>query len=541
MMLAVREPVTLKPSALNPVTSGSLGTEQLHLLEEITRKINQGSSLEDTFNLIYDRLNAFVPYNRIAVAMADEQRERLQIIAAKSDGKVVLGRGYSGVIAGSSLEPLIREGRIRVINDLQDYLEQKPSSESTRLIVREGMKSSLTLPLLIDGKPVGVMFFSSRQAGAYHSEHEELLRSIVGHMAIAVERSRLIDGLRERTEFLENILLNSLDAIVVVDAKDRVKTWNEGARRIFGYSAQQAAGMAYEVLLVPEDRGSSEVLRVRETIEREGYIRNHECVRLTQDGRRVVVQETSTLLKDKRGRPIGRSSIIRDITDVKKMQQELVRTQSLAVVGELAATVAHEIKNPLAGMSGAIQVLAEGMPKNDSRRGVIREILDQVKRLDTTVRELMDFARPITPVLQQVELRESLSSVWSLLSLQPGAKAIRFTLESPASVTPRVDPHLMRRVWMNLLQNAIEAMPKGGDLSVRVTGGNPATVEVRDSGAGIDPANVEKIWRPFFTTKTRGTGLGLPITKKIIEAHGGRIWCETEPRKKTSFFVEIPQ
>jgi two-component system NtrC family sensor kinase len=264
-------------------------------------------------------------------------------------------------------------------------------------------------------------------------------------------------------------------------------------------------------------------------------------VRLTQDGRRVVVQETSTLLKDKRGRPIGRSSIIRDLTDVKKMQQELVRTQSLAVVGELAATVAHEIKNPLAGMSGAIQVLAEGMAKNDSRREVIGEILDQVKRLDTTVRELLDFARPITPVLQPVEIRESFSSVWSLLSLQPGAKSIRFSLESAPSVSPRVDPHLMRRVWMNLLQNAIEAMPRGGELLVRVTGGDPVKVEVRDSGAGIDPANSEKIWRPFFTTKTRGTGLGLPITKKIIEAHGGRIWCETEPKKRTSFFVEIPQ
>src|SRR6185503_17674065 len=185
---------------------------QIHLLEAITRKINLGASQEETFDLIYDRLHAFVPYNRIAVALTDEARERLHIIAAKSDGKVVLGKGYSGVIAGSSLEPLIREGKIRVINDLQDYLEKKPSSDSTRLIVREGMKSSLTLPLLIDGKPVGVMFFSSRSAGAYRPEHEDFLRNIVGHMSIAVERARLVDGLRERTEFLENILQNSLDA-----------------------------------------------------------------------------------------------------------------------------------------------------------------------------------------------------------------------------------------------------------------------------------------------------------------------------------------
>jgi PAS domain S-box-containing protein len=514
---------------------------RVQLLEEITRKINLGASLEDTFNLIYERLHAFVPYNRIAVAMADEAGERLLIIAAKSDGKVVLGRGYSGVIAGSSLEPLLREGRIRVINDLQEYLEKKPSSDSTRLIVREGMKSSLTLPLLMDGKPVGVMFFSSRSAGIYRPEHEEFLRNIVGHMAIAVERSRLIDGLRERTEFLENILNNSLEAIVVVDAQNRIKTWNEGARLIFGYSAEEAIGQSTEILMRPEDRGTPEATRIKEQVERDGFIRNHECERLTKDGRRIVVQVSSTLLKDKKGRPIGRSTIMSDVTDLKTMQQELVRTQSLAVVGELAATVAHEIKNPLAGISGAIQVLAEGMPKNDGRREIVSEILDQVKRLDTTVRELLNFARPITPRFQELDLAESIASVWKMLAPQSEAKAIRFTLEVEPGAHVHADPHLLRQVWTNLFQNAIEAMPKGGEVLARVRVGDGVRVEIRDTGNGIDPLAVEKIWRPFFTTKTRGTGLGLPIVKKIVEAHNGRIWCESEPSKGTAFFVEIPQ
>jgi len=514
---------------------------RVQLLEEITRKINLGASLEDTFNLIYDRLHAFVPYNRIAVALADQAGERLFIIAAKSDGKVVLGRGYSGVIAGSSLEPLLREGRIRVINDLQEYLAKKPSSDSTRLIVREGMKSSLTLPLLMDGKPVGVMFFSSRSAGIYRPEHEEFLRNIVGHMAIAVERSRLIDGLRERTEFLENILNNSLEAIVVVDAQNRIKTWNEGARLIFGYSAEEAIGQSTEILLLPEHRGTSEATRIQTDVERDGFVRNLECERLTKDGRRIIVQVSSTLLKDKKGRPIGRSTIMSDVTDLKTMQQELVRTQSLAAVGELAATVAHEIKNPLAGISGAIQVLAEGMPKNDGRREIVSEILDQVKRLDTTVRDLLNFARPITPRLQELDLAESITSVWTMLAPQSEAKSIRFALESEPGARVQADPHLLRQVWVNLFQNAIEAMPKGGELRARIRVGDGLRVEIRDTGNGIDPLTVEKIWRPFFTTKTRGTGLGLPFVKKIVEAHDGRIWCESELSKGTTFFVEIPQ
>jgi PAS domain S-box-containing protein len=533
--------VDMSPLSSSTTTRGVSENARINLLEAITQRINLGASLQETFNLIYERLGEFVPYNRIAVAMADEAGDRLSIIAAKSDGKVVLGRGYTGRISGSSLEPLLREGRIRIINDLQDYLERKPSSESTRLIVREGMRSSLTLPLLIDGKPVGVMFFSSRAAGIYRAEHEHFLRNIVGHMAIAVERARLVDGLRERTEYLENILENSQDAIVVVDGQNRIKTWNEGARSVFGYTADEAVGQPYELLLNDDARKTDEARRIPDLLEKQGFLRRCECIRRHKNGGRLVVEITATLLKDKNGRTIGRSCITRDITDLKAMQQEVVRTQSLAAVGEMAATVAHEIKNPLAGISGAIQVLAEGMAKNDGRREVVGEILDQVRRLDTTVRDLLDFARPITPRLQVVDLRESITSVWRMLAPQSEAKGIRFSVEGDADARIAGDPHLLRQVWVNLFQNAIEAMPKGGELRSVVKAGQKILVEIRDSGNGIDPSSVDGIWRPFYTTKTRGTGLGLPIVRKIIEAHGGRVWCESEPRKGSSFFVEIPQ
>jgi signal transduction histidine kinase len=314
---------------------------------------------------------------------------------------------------------LIRQGKPRVINDLPDYLAKKPSSESTRLIVKEGMRSSLTLPLLVQGNPSGVMFFSSREAGAYREKHEEFLRSIVGHVAIAVERVRLIDAFR----------------------------------------------------------------------------RQHE---------------------------------------------ELVRSQSLAVIGELAATVAHEIKNPLAGMSGAIQILRDGMPPDDERREIIGEVLAQIGRLDNTVRDLLMFARPATPSRQEVSLRESIASAWSLLSQQPGVDHVRFHMNGMDGVVLNADAALLHQVWLNLLQNAVEAMPEGGDLRVRVTQGERVRIEVRDTGMGMDSASLAKVFRPFFSTKTRGTGLGLAISRKIVEAHGGTIRLESAPRRGTTVVVEIP-
>jgi PAS domain S-box-containing protein len=517
-------------------TSGDLS--RLRLLDEIVLSLNRGNSLEEVFNLIFERLEPFVPYHRIAVALMDARKDRLSILCARSDGKLVMGKGYSGQIAGSSLEPLVREGRTRIINDLQAYLASKPESESTRLIVKEGMRSSLTLPLLVDGAPIGVMFFSSRQAGTYRPAHEDFLRSIVGHMAMAVEKSRLIDALREKGEYLESILQNSADAIVAVDPQNRIRTWNEGARRMFGYAAADAVGRDYE-MLIPED-GRSEARAIRERIEREGFVKDYESVRLTQDGRPLTVNVTSTALHDKAGRALGRASIIRDVTHLKRLQQDLVTSQSLAAVGELAATVAHEIKNPLAGISGAIQILSEGTPAGDLRRGIMKEILDQIERLDRTVRDLLTFARPATPAREEVDLGDSLQRAWTLLSAQPAAAGVRFSVEGGSGVRVTADPHLLHQVWLNLFQNAVEAMPKGGELTARVRNGSPALVEVSDSGAGFPADQVERIFKPFFTTKTRGTGLGLPITRKNLEAHGGRIRAESRPGR-TTFYVEMPR
>jgi len=523
-----------------PFAPDTDGHGQLRFLNEITESLNLGESVEDVFNLVYDRLRDFIPYNRIAIAVADDRRERLSIVAARSDGKLVLGKGYAGVIAGSSLEPLLQDGTIRILNDLQDYLEHKPSSESTRLIVREGMRSSLTLPLVVRGKPIGVMFFSSREAKAYRPEHADFLRAIVGHMAIAVERSRLADALREKTEYLENLLQNSADAIVSVDVHNCIRTWNEGARRIFGYDASEVVGRDYSLFVPAEEVAGGEATRIKERVERDGFVKDYECVRMTRDGRRITVNVTSTLLRDKQGRPIGRSSIVRDVTHVKKLQQDLLNTQSLAAVGELAATVAHEIKNPLAGISGAIQVLREAIPEESGRREIVGEILEQIHRLDSTVRDLLSFSRPATPSRQDLDLGESMAKAWSLLSAQPAAAGVRFSLDG-GGVRAQADAQLLQQVWLNLFQNAIEAMPKVGDLAVRVTDGNPVRIEIRDSGAGIDPAHAARIFKPFFSTKTRGTGLGLAITKKIIEAHGGSIRAESRPGKGTSVFVEIPR
>jgi PAS domain S-box-containing protein len=533
---------------LDPVSASSAiipfpdDASRIDLLSDLTQSLNLGRSLEEVFDLIYERLRRFVPYNRIAVAVTDPACRRLSILVARSDGKMVLGNGYSGPVLGSSLEPLLRSGRPRILNDLRAYLERKPSSESTRLIVREGMRSSFTLPLLVQGKPVGVMFFSSRQAGVYAPEHEEFLRGVAGHMAIVIERTRLVDELREKTEYLESILNNSAEAIIVTDVQNRIRTWNEGARRIFGYEADEAVGKDAGMLLPSEGGNGSEEQRSRDAEREQAFVPVEECETRTKDGRRVLVSGTSSVLRDKKGRVIGRSSILRDVTEMKRLQEELSRARSMAAVGELAATVAHEIKNPLAGISGAVQILRETMPEDDSRRQTVAEILEQIRRLDRTVRDLLIFARPATPVRQEVDLGETLRRAWALVAPPAEAAGVRFAVDGAEGVLVSADPQLLQQVWVNLFQNAIEAMSQGGELRVRVLPeAGRVRVEVRDSGPGIDPAHLGSVFKPFFSTKVRGTGLGLAISRKIVEAHGGRIGLSSAPGRGTTVSVEIPR
>jgi formate hydrogenlyase transcriptional activator len=172
------------------------------VVEQLLEQLNMGHSLEDLLDSIYENLRGAMPYNRIAVALLDKAGTVLTAITCRTDGEVFLPPGYAAKIQGSTLEALLHTGQPRIINDLDQYLSAKPKSASTRLIVQEGMKSSLTLPLLAEGRPIGVVFFSSRQRDSYVEAHAALLKSLAGPIAISVEKAELIAELKQRNEAL---------------------------------------------------------------------------------------------------------------------------------------------------------------------------------------------------------------------------------------------------------------------------------------------------------------------------------------------------
>ncbi|QDU52325.1 sigma-54-dependent Fis family transcriptional regulator [Gimesia panareensis] len=187
---------------MNKHTLPHARAEYNRLTEQLLEQLNMGLGFEELFNSVYDQLHGIVPYNRIAVALLEEPTKLLRLTSCRSDGDISLKVGYAAHLKGSTLAPLLETGQPRIIDDLDEYLSNKRKSPSTELILREGMKSSLTLPLLSDGKPIGVIFFSSRKKYIYTLEHATLLRQLAGHIAISIEKARRLHELQQKNREL---------------------------------------------------------------------------------------------------------------------------------------------------------------------------------------------------------------------------------------------------------------------------------------------------------------------------------------------------
>jgi signal transduction histidine kinase len=228
--------------------------------------------------------------------------------------------------------------------------------------------------------------------------------------------------------------------------------------------------------------------------------------------------------------------------------EQMKRADRLASIGEMAAGIAHEIKNPLAGIAGVIQVLKKDQAIGDQRRVVLDEVLSQVERMDKAVRNLLSFARPPEPKMTLVDINELIGKLLDFLAPQFAKNGIAAERKlSPGMPWLTLDPDLVQQALINIALNAIQAMPDGGRFAVETRAAKPGpdtegSVEVvfRDTGKGITQDNLNRIFSPFFTTRQQGTGLGLSITQRIIEQHGGEIAVISSPGKGATFTITFP-
>ena len=342
--------------------------------------------------------------------------------------------------------------------------------------------------------------------------------------------------------FFQNIVQDAGDAIISLDYDGLIRSWNQSAREIYGYTADEMIGQTVDRLTPPDLLAEHEPRKLMQDVLRRGFIRNYETRRVRKDGAIINVRISRSLLRDAHGNVIGSSAIVSDITTQKQIESRLIQAEKLAAIGQAAAGIAHEVRNALAGISGVVQVLKRSKAWEELPQGFSEEVDLQVARIAQIVNDLLTYARPGTLNAQKANLHEVLDR--ALRAASAGPDASHKTLKrayAPGELTADVDSGRLEQAFTNLATNAYQAMEPGGVLNVTTERNNGIIkISFSDTGRGMPPEIQGRAFEAFFTTKVRGTGLGLPIVRNIVEAHKGTVDVRSDERKGTTVTLTIP-
>ena len=361
------------------------------------------------------------------------------------------------------------------------------------------------------------------------------------------ELSQEIDRLKN---FNESIIQSISSGLILVDNQKKITYINRATENILGYVPEEVIGHGFQTLHLKEKRARRNLIGIPFDhpgdidTRREGTIRR-------KDGVHIPTGFTINNHLDVHGSKIGEIVIFRDLTNVYKMQEEILRMDRLVSLGEISSGIAHEIRNPLAGIKTTAQAMGEEMGRSDPKREYLNRITKEIDRLNDLLKMFFSFAKPQRPNLDYCHIKDVVNEITPLLIKDIGDRGITFSEKyDPSLPKVRVDVNQMRQVFLNLFLNAIHAMGSGGELRieaepvcsdhVRHTTPDYVQVAVSDTGMGIPSGIISKVFDPFFTTKAKGVGLGLSISYQIIKRHGGTINVESREGNGTTFYITLP-
>jgi PAS domain S-box-containing protein len=357
-----------------------------------------------------------------------------------------------------------------------------------------------------------------------------------------MKKSEQIPGSSPEWTILRGAIENTNEGFVTIDQNHRVIIFNKAAEKIFGFSREEVLGKDLALILSPECTRDHRRAVARFLKERTPRLIGHqtEFMGTRKNGERFPLSISFSLseIEDQ----IFFTGLIRDLTETKILEEQVAKSERLAAVGQLVAEITHEIKNPLIMIGGFAQQLARTI-QDEKSRSKLKIISDEIQRLEELIMELREIYRPPDHTFEPIDLKAMLQDIYSLSKENFESRQVRLKLEmSPSPLLVKGDPVKLKQVLLNLINNAVEAMEEGGVLEIQ---GRHVEDKVRiiiaDNGPGIPPEDQKKLFTPFFTTKRKGTGLGLIVSKKIIEDHpGGSLDLESEAGKGTTVRITLP-
>jgi PAS domain S-box-containing protein len=390
---------------------------------------------------------------------------------------------------------------------------------------------------------IGIARHAGREPLGPHDLHP--LESIALSVAPVIENARLYQDLRRSERSRLHILDSMASALVAVNMKGEILTFNRAAEQLLGAREDEVRGQPFGARF-----GTEGERLLRATLEQGREFLREEAVLRTRDGVPLPVSLTTSLLRDEKRAVYGAIATFVDLTPLRRAEEHARSQDRLAALGRFTSSVAHEIRNPLTGIGAGVQYLARGLQADGPLREHLTFIQSEIKRLDRIVQDLFDITHPRSLQLRAAPLEEAARRALQVLDPVLSERGIQATLEVvPMTPAAPHDADQIQQVFINLIKNAAEASPQGGPLRIAI---GPAprgrgrreppavAARVEDRGSGIAPEHLKTIFEPFFTTKAGGTGLGLYICHDIVKRHGGTLTVQSEPGRGTSFVLELP-
>ncbi len=444
-------------------------------------------------------------------------------------------------------DEVAQAGRVLVSSDLAPRVESQTGSAG------QGAGTRVGVPLASRDHVYGVMNIYGRERRRFTDEDIALLTTVGNQIGVAIENAQLIHRLQRTVgemgamrRFSESVLQDMTNGLVVVDRDGKVRLVNRAGESLLGCREGEVLDSSVDDLL---GRGAR---IVRDSMERQMAYPGQEIHMRRDGGETLPLGMSVSPLRGEGGAVNGAVVMLRDLSREKELEEERIRLERLAALGEMSAVMAHQIRNPLAGMAAGIQHLLTKFDETDDRHGALRRIQKEGERVSRTIDDILMTSRPPQLNLAPCQVSDVLDEVVGHSEQQASAQGVEISTDyAPGLPEVRGDKMRLEQAFLNLVANAIEAMPNGGLLRLAATGpiggkgagdGDIEYVEVaiEDNGVGIREEDLNKILDPFYTTKVQGTGLGLPIAKRIIEGHKGELKLESEEGEGAKVTVRLP-
>lgn len=559
-------------------------SREINALLEISRAIASGLYLDDVLRLIVTVTANLMDSKICSLWILDEKDQRLKLKATQSISEAYLkerslkiGEGVVGHVALHN-QPMA----------IPDVLKD-PLYKEKELAKKEGLVSMLSVPMCVKNRVLGVINCYTSYPHSFSKTEEEVLSTVANQAAICIENAGLMETLE-----IDEILRLVLEGVTKNIGFDRARLYLVNERKNI-LECKMAVGVDEEMIkgiVLPLDPADSVVARsifekrplvipdatqdptVNPMLKKKFNLHSLVVIPLfarekplgviaadhVEPGRTITKEALEAVMTfaQQAGLAIHNAFMYQELkafsqemeqkikkttADLRKAEAQLIRSERLAALGQLAAGIAHEIRNPLTSINILIHSMIQNLPLGDPQREDFQVIEEEIQRINEIINQFLQFAKPASPNLERTEVTSIFEETLQLL--RPQTEKLQISVEKDFLSLPliTIDKEQMKQVILNLLMNAIQAMPGGGRLKLQggvSKDGQWVQLAIQDSGVGIPPEDMNRLFDPFFSTKEGGIGLGLSIAYRIIDQHHGKIDVTSDPDEGTTFTVYLP-